>query len=77
MKLLENLGINEYVIELVKSKQLPYRLIYILSPLVLEILKMYIETLLKTGFIQLSKLPAGALILFHKKSNCTLQLCVH
>ena len=43
----------------------------------LEILKTYIETHLKTGFIQPSKSPAGAPILFDKKPDGNLRLCVH
>lgn len=42
---------NEHIIELIDGKQLPYEPIYILSLVELEILKTYIETYLKTGFI--------------------------
>ncbi len=42
----------------------------------LETLKAYIETHLKTGFIRPSKSPAGAPILFDKKPNSSLRLCV-
>ncbi len=42
----------------------------------LETLKAYIETHLKTGFIQPSKSPAGAPILFDKKLDGSLCLCV-
>ena len=43
----------------------------------LEILKTYIETHLKTGFIWPSKSPAGAPILFNKKLDSSLWLCVN
>ena len=43
----------------------------------LETLKIYIKTYLKTGFIWPSKSPAGALILFNKKSDGSLWLCVN
>ena len=39
-------------------------------------MKTYIETHLKTGFIRPSKSPAGAPILFDKKPNGSLRLCV-
>ncbi len=42
----------------------------------LETLKTYIETHLKTGFIQPSKSPAGAPIFFDKKPNGSFHLCV-
>ena len=42
----------------------------------LEILKTYIKTYLKTGFIRPFKSPAGASILFDKKPNGSLRLCV-
>ncbi len=76
MKLPENTGINEHVIELVEGKQPPYGPIYSLSSVELETLKTYIETHLKTGFIQPSKSPAGAPIFFNKKPDGSLRLCV-
>ena len=42
----------------------------------LETLKTYIKTHLKTGFIWPSKSPAGAPILFNKKPDGSLRLCV-
>ena len=66
MELLENTGMNEYAIELVEGKQVPYGPIYILSPLELESLKSYIKSHLKTGFIRHSKSSADAPILFTK-----------
>lgn len=47
----EKIEINEYAIKLIDSIQLLYKLIYILSPVELEILKTYIKTYLKTRFI--------------------------
>ncbi len=77
MELSENTGLNEHVIELVEGKQPPYGLIYALSPVELETLKTYIETHLKTGFIQPSKSPASAPILFNKKLDGSLRLYVN
>ena len=76
MELPENTGINEHVIKLQDGKQPPYGPIYSLEPVELETLKPYIETHLKTRFIQPSKSPAGAPILFDKKRDSNLRLCV-
>ena len=51
IELLENTSINEHAIKLIEEKQPSYRLIYALNPVKLEILKAYIKTHLKTGFI--------------------------
>ena len=42
----------------------------------IEILKTYITTYLKTEFIQLSKSPTSALILFNKKPDGSFCLCI-
>ena len=76
IELPENTGIHKHAIELQDGKQPLYEPIYSLEPVELEILKTYIETHLKTGFIWLSKSPAGALILFDKKPDGSLWLCV-
>ena len=67
---------NEHAIELIKRKQLLYKPIYALNLVELEILKAYIKTHLKIGFIQSSKSFAGALILFDKKFYNSLCLCI-
>ena len=72
----ERTELNEYAIDLEDGKQPPYGPIYSLGPVKLEILKTYIKTHLKTGFIRPSKSPAGAPILFDKKSDGSLRLCV-
>ena len=43
----------------------------------LKTLKTYIDTHLKTGFIQPSKSPASAPILFDKKPDSSFWLCVN
>ena len=55
MELPENININEHAIELIEGKQPLYGPIYSLGPMELEMLKAYIETHWKTGFIQASK----------------------
>ena len=76
MELPENIGINEHAIKLEISKQPPYGLIYSQRPVEMETLKIYIKTHLKTRFIQTSKSLAGAPILFDKKPDGSLWLCV-
>ena len=76
MELPKNTGINEYAIELQDGRQPSYGPIYSLGLVELETLKTYIKTYLKTGFIQPSKSPAGAPILFNKKSDKSLRLYV-
>ena len=72
----ENTGINEHAIELEEGKQPLFGPIYNLRPVELETLKTYIETNLANGFIRLSKSPAGAPILFDRKPDGSLRLCV-
>ena len=72
----ERTELNEHAINLKDDKQPPYRPIYSLGPVELEILKTYIETYLKTGFIQPFKSPESAPILFDKKPDGSFRLCV-
>lgn len=73
-ELQEHTGINNHYIDLEKSKQPSYGLIYSLGLVELEILKAYIKHNLKIDFIRPSKSPSGAVILFIKKTNHSLQL---
>ena len=75
-KLPENTGMNEHTIELEEGKQLIFGPIYSLGPVELETLKTYIKTNLANGFIRQSKSPAEAPILFDRKPNGSLRLCV-
>ena len=77
MELPPNTSINKHAIELQTDKQPLYGLIYSLGPVELEILKTYIETNLKTGFIWPFKSPAGAFILFDNKPDGSFWLCVN
>ena len=72
----ENTGMNEHAIELEGGKQPPFGLIYSLGPVELETLKTYIKTNLANGFIRPFKSPAGAPILFDRKPDGSLHLCV-
>ena len=54
----------------------PFLPIYNLSPLELDVLCKYMNDNLKKGFIQHSQSPSGAPILFVKKADGSLRLCV-
>ena len=73
----ERTGANKHAIKLEEGKQPPYGPIYSLGPIELKTVKTYIETNLANGFIQASKSPAGAPILFVRKPNGSLRLCVN
>ena len=72
----EQTRINEHAITLEESKQPSYRPIYSLTHVELETLKTYIKINLANGFIQPSKSPADAPILFVCKPDGSLRLCV-
>ena len=72
----ENTGMNKHAIKLEEGEQPPFGLIYSLGPVELEMLKTYIETNLANGFIRPSKSPARAPIIFDRKPDESLRLCV-
>ena len=76
-ELLENTGMNDHTIKLKEGKQPPFEPIYSLGQVELETLKIYIETSLANDFICPSKSSAGASILFDRKSDRSLRLCVN
>ena len=70
-------GEHDHAIDLIdETKAPPYGPIYNLSESELAVLRAYIDLHLKTGFIRPSKSPAGAPILFAKKPDGGLRLCV-
>ena len=75
-ELLKHTKINDHPINLLDDKQPPYGPIYSLEPVELETLKTYIEANLASGFIRLSKFSAGAPILFVRKKDGSLYLCI-
>ena len=77
VKLLENTGINEHVIKLEKDKQLLFGSIYSLKLVELETLKTYIKINLTNNFIWLFKSSTRALILFNRKLDKSLYLCIN
>ena len=66
----------DHEIPLAENTMPPFGPIYSLSELELKTLKKYLEDNLKSGFIRPSTSPAGAPILFVKKKDGTLRLCV-
>ncbi len=67
---------NDHAIKLEEGKQLPYGPIYSPGSVELETLKTYIESNLNNGFIRPFMSPAGAPILFDRKPDGSLRLCV-
>ncbi len=76
IELPEHIKINDHAIELVDDRQPPYRPIYSLGPVKLEILKAYIKNNLANNFIRPSKSLVGTPILFDKKPDGSLRLCI-
>jgi hypothetical protein len=66
----------DLTIQLQEGREPPFGPIYSLSPNELEECRTYIEEMLGKGFIQHSKSPAGAPIMFVKKKDGSLRLCV-
>ena len=72
----ENTRMNEHAIELEEGKQSHFSPIYSLGQVELEMLKIYIITNLANGFIRPSKSPTTTPILFNRKPDRSLRLCV-
>ena len=73
----ERTDLNKHAIDLIEGKQPLYGPIHSLGPVELETLKTYIETNLANSFIQSSKSPAWAPILFVQKPDGSIWLCVY
>lgn len=73
---LPNHSSYDHFIPLLENTTPPYGPIYSLSETELSALSTYLEDNLKKGFIRPSSSPAGAPILFVKKKDGTLRLCV-
>ena len=67
----------DHAIDMVEGKELPWGPIYALSEKELEVLRTYLDDMLRSGKIRPSKSSAGAPILFvPKKEGRGLHLCV-
>ena len=69
-------GPFDHSIPLMPNSTPPYGPIYSLSPVELEALSQYLKENLEKGFIRPSNSPAGAPILFVKKKDGSLRMCV-
>src|SRR5205823_3336732 len=67
---------RDHEIELLDGKDPPFRKVYALSQEELAVLRDYLDTNLARGWIRRSSSSAGAPILFVKKKDGTLRLCV-
>jgi hypothetical protein len=67
---------HDLAIQLVPDAQLPHQPLYNLSATELEVLRKYLAEYMAQGWIQRSKSSAGAPILFVKKKDGSLRLCV-
>ena len=76
VKLFKYKRVNNYTIELIDNQQPFYSLIYSLSSVKLETLKISIKNNLANNFIRPSKSLIEALIFFNKKLAKNLQSCV-
>lgn len=65
VEFLKHIGINNHTIDLIDSKQPPYRSNYSIEPIELKILKTYMKTNLANSFIKSFKSFTSTLILFH------------
>ena len=72
----KHMGINNYAIELMDHWQPSYGPIYSLGHMELETLKAYIKNNLANGFIRPFISSTKAPILFDKKLDSSLRLCV-
>jgi len=70
-------GPQDLAIVLEEGKLPPNQPLYNLSAAELKTLRDYIEKNLQRGFIQRSRSPTGAPVLFAKKKDGTLRLCVN
>ncbi len=66
----------DHTIELHPGSSPPYRSSFRMSPLELQEVKKQIDELLAQGYIQPSKSPYGSPVLFVKKKEGTLRMCV-
>ena len=66
----------DHKIETIDGQLPPHGRIYNMSQVELDALKSYIDEMMGKGFIRTSNSPIGAPVLFVKKKNGTLRLCV-
>ncbi len=67
---------HEHIIELKEGNQIPKKKLYRLSPRERDVMNNQIKELLDKGLIQPSKSPYGAPVIFAKKSDGSLRMCI-
>lgn len=75
-KALPRHGPQDLAINIVEGADPPHKPLYNLSASELAVLRKYLADFMSRGWIRRSKSPAGAPILFAKKKDGTLRLCV-
>jgi transposase InsO family protein len=75
-RILADHGPQDLAINLVPGAAPPHQPLYSLSRTELELLRKYLDEYLSRGWIRHSKSPAGAPILFAKKKDGSMRLCV-
>ena len=75
-KVLADHGSNDLAIDLTPGSVPPHQPLYNLSRTELELLRKYLEEYMARGWIRRSKSSAGAPILFAKKKDGSMRLCV-
>jgi hypothetical protein len=75
-KALAKHSLNNLTINLTPRGVPPYQPLYNLSRTELELLREYLEEYVARGWIRRLKSSAGALILFSKKKDGSMRLCV-
>ena len=66
----------EFTIELILGTTSIFKAPYRMSPIELKELKVHLQELLDKGFIHLSVSPWGASVLFVKKKDGSMRLCI-
>lgn len=67
---------SDLAIKTLPDAQIPHHPLYSLSTTELQVLRKYVDDMLSKGWIRRSKSPAGAPVLFAKKKDGGLRLCV-
>jgi hypothetical protein len=75
-RVLADHGPQDLAISLLPGATVPHQPLYNLSRTELELLRKYLDEYLARGWIRHSKSPAGAPILFAKKKDGSMRLCV-
>ena len=77
VKLMPPHHLYDHTIDLENDQMPPHSHIYLLSSTKLSTLCEFLDDMLGKGFIRLSSSPGGAPILFTKKKDGTLRLCIN